>query len=171
MRIYLEFDIRRIDCGSCQGVKQEKLDWLADNPFYTKRFAFYIGRRCRSSSIQDVAKEHFLDWRTVKTLEMQYMREQIKRAGQPRPKVIGIDEISIRKGQTYRIVVSDLDRRRAIWFGGKDRSEESMDGFFAFLGERSSKRVRLAVMGGSHSGNRPTRRRPRPQFYSISSTS
>jgi len=118
MRIYLEFDIRRIDCGSCQGVKQEKLDWLADNPFYTKRFAFYIGRRCRSSSIQDVAKEHFLDWRTVKTLEMQYMREQIKRAGQPRPKVIGIDEISIRKGQTYRIVVTDLDRRRAIWFGG-----------------------------------------------------
>ena len=127
-------------------MKQEKLDWLADNPFYTKRFAFYIGRRCRTSSIQDVAKEHLLDWRTVKTLEMQYMREQIKRAGQPRPKVIGIDEISIRNGQTYRIVVSDLDRRRAIWFGGKDRSEESMDMFFAFLGERSSKRVRLAVM-------------------------
>jgi len=146
MRIYLEFDIRRIDCRSCQGVKQEKLDWLADNPFYTKRFAFYIGRRCRSSTIQDVAKEHLLDWRTVKTLEMQYMREQIKRAGHPRPKVIGVDEISIRKGQTYRIVVSDLERRRAIWFGGKDRSEESMDAFFAFLGERRSKQVRLAVM-------------------------
>ena len=146
MRIYLELAIRRIDCGSCQGVKQEKLDWLADNPFYTKRFAFYIGRRCRTSSIQDVAKEHRLDWRTVKTLEMQYMREQIRRAGDPGPRCIGIDEISIRKGQTYRIVVSDLDRRRAIWFGGKDRSEESMDMFFAFLGERSSKRVCLAVM-------------------------
>src|SRR5271168_4150210 len=138
--------IRRIDCRSCQGVKQEKLDWLADNPFYTKRFAFYIGRRCRSSSIQDVAKEHLLDWRAVKTLEMQYMREQIKRAGQPSPGVIGIDDISTRKGHIYRIVVSDLERRRAIWFGGKDRSEESMDMFFAFLGERRSKRIRLAVM-------------------------
>src|SRR5271168_344457 len=146
MRIYLELEIRRIDCRSCQGVKQEKLDWLADNPFYTKRFAFYIGRRCRSSSIQDVAKEHLLDWRAVKTLEMQYMREQIKRAGQPRPGVIGIDELSIRKGHIYSIVVSDLERRRAIWFGGKDRSEESMDMFFAFLGERRSKRIRLAVM-------------------------
>ena len=125
-RVYLEFEVRRVLCPSCGKVKRERLEFLANNPFYTKRFAFYIGRRCRSSSIQDVAKEHFLDWRTVKTLEMQYMREQIKRAGQPRPKVIGIDEISIRKGQTYRIVVSDLDRRRAIWFGGKDRSEESM---------------------------------------------
>jgi hypothetical protein len=24
-------------------VKQETLNWLADNPFYTKRFAFYVG--------------------------------------------------------------------------------------------------------------------------------
>ena len=127
-------------------MKQERLEWLADNPFYTKRFAFHIGRRCRHSTIRDVAREHLLDWKTVKALEMQYMREQIKRAGQPRPKVIGVDEISIRKGQTYRIVVSDLDRRRAIWFGGKDRSEESMDAFFAFLGERRCKRLRLAVM-------------------------
>jgi len=127
-------------------VKQERLEWLADHPFYTKRFAFLIGRRCRTTSISDVAKEHLLDWKTVKELEMQYMREQIKRAGKPRPKVIGVDEISIRRGHTYRIVVSDLERRRPIWFGGKDRSEESMDEFFAFLGKKRSKKVRLAVM-------------------------
>jgi hypothetical protein len=24
-------------------VKQEKLEWLADNPFYSKRFAFFDG--------------------------------------------------------------------------------------------------------------------------------
>ena len=120
-------------------MKQEKLDWLADNASYTKRFAFYIGRRCRSSSIQDVAKEQLLDWESVKTLEMQYMREQIKRAGQPRPGVVGIDEVSIWKDQTYRIVVSDLERRRAIWFGGKDRSQESMDAFFAFCEKDEAK--------------------------------
>jgi len=127
-------------------VKQEKLEWLADNPHYTKRFAHHIGRRCRTASIRDVAKEHLLDWKTVKELEMQYMREQIQRAGKARPKVIGVDEISVRRGHTYRIVVSDLERRRPIWFGGKDRSEESMDEFFAFLGKNRSKKVRLAVM-------------------------
>jgi transposase len=42
------------------------------------------------------------------------------------PEVIGIDEVSIRKGHTYRIVVSDLIRRRPIWFGVTDRSEERM---------------------------------------------
>jgi transposase len=127
-------------------VKQEKLDWLADYPFYTKRFAFYVGRRCRDSSIRDVAKELHLDWKTVKALEKQYMQEQLRRVGTPGPKVIGIDEVSLRKGHTYRIVVSDLERMRPIWFGGQDRSEESLNLFFEWLGPKKSQGIRLAVM-------------------------
>ncbi len=146
MRIYLEVEIRRVDCKSCGKVKQEQLDWLADNPFFTKRFAFFVGRRCRAMTIKDVAEETRLDWKTIKELDQQYMREQLRRAGKPAPKVVGIDEISIRKGHTYRIVVSDLERRRPIWFGGKDRSEESMDEFYEWLGPTKSKRIRLAVM-------------------------
>jgi transposase len=127
-------------------VKQERLDWLADHPFYTTRFAVFVGRRCRVATIKDVAQETHLDWKTVKALETQYMREQLRRAGTPAPAVIGVDEISIRKGHTYRIVVSDLPRRRPIWFGGKDRSEASMDEFFQWLGPKKSRKIRLAVM-------------------------
>jgi transposase len=64
----------------------------------------------------------------------------------PGPKAIGIDEISIRKGHTYRIVVSDLIRMRPIWFGGEDRSEVSMARFYDWLGKKKSARIRLAVM-------------------------
>jgi len=139
-------EIRRVFCRRCGKVRQEKLNWLADNPFYTKRFAFFVGRRCRAMTIRDVAKETRLDWHTIKELECQYMREQLRRTGTPAPKVIGIDEISIRKGHTYRIVVSDLERRRPIWFGGTDRSEESMDLFYQSLGPKKAKKIRLAVM-------------------------
>lgn len=127
-------------------MKQERFDFLADNPFYTKRFGFYVGRRCRTSTIKDVATELRLDWKTVKELEKQYLREQLRRAGKPRPKVIGVDEISLRKGHTYRIVVSDLERRQPIWFGGIDRSEASMNLFYKWLGPKKTKRIRLAVM-------------------------
>ena len=113
-RIYLEIEVRRVWCRSCGRVKQEELPWLAANPFYTQRFAFFVGRRCRTATIQDVARELHLDWKTVKELDKQYMREQLCRAGTPAPQVLGIDEIAIRKGHTYRIVVSDLVRRRAI---------------------------------------------------------
>jgi transposase len=96
-------------------VKREALDFLSDSPFYTQRFAYYVGRRCRTATISDVAKELRLDWDSVKALDMQYMKAQLAKAGTPGPSRIGIDEISIKKGHTYRIVVSDLDRRRPIW--------------------------------------------------------
>jgi transposase len=145
-RIHLEVEVRRVACRGCGAVKRERLEWLADNPFYTKRFAFFVGRRCRVSTIKDVAAELHLDWDSVKTLEKQYMRAQLRRVGTPAPRAIGIDEISIRKRHTYRIVVSDLDRMRPSWFGGKDRSEASMDEFFAWLGPKKCRRIQLAVM-------------------------
>ena len=73
-------------------MKSERLDFLADNPFYTRRFAYYVGRRCRQATIKDVAEEFRLHWETIKTLEMQYMRAQLARVGRPGPKAIGIDE-------------------------------------------------------------------------------
>jgi transposase len=145
-RIYLEVEVRRVQCKRCDKVKQEKLTWLAGNPFYTKRFSYYVGRKCRSMTITDVAKELKLDWHTVKTLEKEYMQEQLRRNPVAAPRVIGIDEISLRKGHIYRIVVSDLERGRPIWFGGEDRSEKSMDMFYEWIGPKKAKKVELAVM-------------------------
>src|SRR5437763_13506627 len=74
------------------------------------------------------------------------MQERRRRAATPAARVIGIDEIAIAKGHQYRIVVSDLERGRPIWFGGKDRSEASLDEFFAWLGPEKCGKIRLAVM-------------------------
>jgi len=145
-RVYLSFSVRRVLCWRCGGVKTERLPWIADNPFYTKRFAFFVGRRCRDSSVKAVAEELHLDWQTVKALDQQYMAEQLRRAPPPAPKVIGIDEISIGPGHSYRIVVSDLLRSRPIWFGGKDRSEASLDEFYHWLGPEKAGKIRLVVM-------------------------
>ena len=87
------------------------------------------------------------DWETVKELDKQYMRAQLVRMPVRAPQVIGIDEISIRKGHDYRIVVSDLDPtpRDLVWRPGPP--EASMNQFFDWLGpERRSKRIRLVVM-------------------------
>jgi transposase len=80
-RIFLELEVRRVECHRCGKVKRERLDFLADNPFYTKRFAYYVGRRCRGETIKDVAEELALDWHTVKAPDMQYMEAQLKRMG------------------------------------------------------------------------------------------
>jgi transposase len=91
-RIFLELEVRRVKCRKCSKVVQEELEWIADNPFSTKRFAFHVGRQCRNATIKEVAKEHKPHWHTVKELEKQYMRRQLEVAGPPMPRAIGIDE-------------------------------------------------------------------------------
>jgi len=145
-RIWLDLEVRRVDCRSCHAVKRERLELLVERSRHTRRFARYVGRRCISSTIKDVAEELMLDWKTVKELDKEYLREQLERASKPNPKVIGIDEVSVHKGHDYRIVVSDLEKQRPIWFGGKDRKEASLDEFYAFLGEKKAKKIRLALM-------------------------
>jgi len=137
--------MRRVKCQAC-GVKNERLGFLADNTRYTLRFAMKIGELCRAMTISDVASLMNLDWHAVKDLDKLYMREQLRRAGHPAPRVIGIDEISIRKGHTYRIIVSDLEARRPIWLGGEGRKESDMAMFYSFLGQQQSQKIDIAVM-------------------------
>lgn len=143
--VTLAVPLRRLSCSRC-GVRTEHLDWLAEQPGYTARFARQIGRRCHASTLTDVAEEYRLDWHAVKELDKLYMAEQLTAAGSVAPRVIGIDEIAIAAGHRYRIVVSDLELRRPIWFGGTDRSEASLDLFYQWLGPEKSGKIRLAVM-------------------------
>jgi transposase len=127
-------------------VKRERLDWLAANPRYTRRFLLAVGSRCRTATVKDVAQEMNLHWETAKDIDKLYMQEQLDRAGPPNPTAIGIDEIAIGPGHTYRIIVSDLQRKRAIWFGGTDRKEASMDLFYASIPLENQAAIRLVVM-------------------------
>nr|WP_261677224.1 transposase [Xanthomonas citri] len=124
----------------------ERLDWLAKNPRYTERFALHVGNLCRSMTHKAVAELERLHDCTVKDLSKLYMAEQVRRAGTPAPRAIGIDEIAVHKGHDYRVVVSDLERGRPIWFGGSGRTEADIDQFFAELGPQRSVGIEVAVM-------------------------
>jgi transposase len=56
MRVYLQIEVRRVDCRSCRAVKGERLDFLSENPYYTERFAFYV-RRVRRHRTRQALRE------------------------------------------------------------------------------------------------------------------
>ena len=85
-----------------------------------------------------------LDWHTVKELDKMYMSEQLRLAGHPTPKVIGIDEISIGRGISTGSW-SATCTERAIWFGGDGRTERHGPVLCIFRHEKRQK-IRLAVM-------------------------
>jgi len=144
-RIQLEFERVRVSCPRC-GVRMESLDWLAHNPRYTARYALHVGALCRKMTVKDVAQSERLHHTTVKDLDKLYMAEQLRRNPMPATHAIGVDEIAIRKGHEYRVVVSDLVRQRPIWFGGMGRKQEDLEQFFAAYGTRRCAGIRVAVM-------------------------
>ena len=129
-------------------MKQETLAWLADSGRFTQRFEQIVGRQCRSMTVKEVAEFHRLGWDQVRRMDIGYMRELwSKHLPQKHLRAIGIDEVSIRRGQSYAIVVADLDQRRPIWMSEElGRSEEDMDRFFDEMGPQRSRCLRLAVV-------------------------
>lgn len=129
-------------------VKQETLAWLAESGRFTKRFERTVGKLCRLMTVKEVAKLHRLSWDQVRRMDVAYMRELVaKHPPSIALRAIGIDEISIRKGHTYAIVVADLDQKRPIWMSQvPGRAEEDMDRFFLEMGSKRCKHIELAAM-------------------------
>lgn len=145
--VYLAFEVRRVNCRRCQAVKTERISWLALSNRATKRFEEAVGRMARQMPLTEVARHHRISWDQAWRMELEYMRALVqKRPPAKKIRVIGVDEISIRKGHTYRVVVADLDEQRPIWIGGTGRTQEDMDLFFADMGFERSTDIELAVM-------------------------
>ena len=127
-------------------MRMEYLDWLARNPRYTARYALHVGALCRKMTVKDVARAERLHHSTVKDLDKVYTAEQLRRHPLPSTPAIGVDEIAIRKGHDYRVVVSDLIQGRPIWFGGSGRKQENLAQFFAAYGDKRCAGIEVAVM-------------------------
>jgi hypothetical protein len=100
--------------------------------------------------VKAVSEETGLLWDTVKDLDKLYMNKQLAANPVQAPKRLGIDEISIGKGHSYRIIVHDLDRKRPIWVGDdRGRSREAIDAYFQSLSDLERVGIELGVMDTS----------------------
>ena len=57
-RIFLELEVRRLDCRNCGKVKRERLDFLADNPLYTSLATAQHGRDVPKSPADERQREN-----------------------------------------------------------------------------------------------------------------
>jgi transposase len=96
-RTYLSIFYRIIVCPRC-GYTVEESSLLQPYGRVTKRLAAHIVDLCRYMTITDVAGYLGLDWRTVKKVHKQHLRESMSSKSPPDPRILIVDEIAIRKG-------------------------------------------------------------------------
>lgn len=114
-KVYLVFHIRRFRCSECHKVFTESLDSIAFNQRYTRRFERMVYRECLGQTFQDVAKKLRMNWHTVERIFYEKACEQFQYNAKQFPQILGVDEISNKKGhKQYLLVISDLQRKCVI---------------------------------------------------------
>jgi transposase len=124
----------------------EDFPWAEPWARVTTALSHAVAMLARELSWQGTAREYGLNWKSVATIvkrAVQYGRKHRKRLP---VQVMGIDEVSRRKGQVYLTVVYDLERRVLLWVGD-DRTEEAVRPFFTKeMGKRRCQTLQVVCM-------------------------
>lgn len=65
---YLRIRGRRFECDGCQSAFTERLEWIAFDSSYTRRFEEYVFTLCRKNTVQDVSQMLELGYEAVEGL-------------------------------------------------------------------------------------------------------
>jgi transposase len=139
---YLEAWAPRVSCRR-HGVVVAAVPWARHDSSFTRPFEDQVTWLAVHTDKTAVSQLMRIAWRTVGWILERVTTEQLIGrdlvAGLER---IGIDEISIRKGQRYLTVVVDHDSGRLVWAApGRDR--KTVERFLDLLGEERCRQLRL----------------------------
>lgn len=123
----------RVQCPRC-GLKVEKVPWAKKWARVTKALTHAVALLAKKLSFKEVAEYFRLDWKVVATIVKRVVEEGLKERKLKPLHILGIDEVSRKKGHQYLTLVYDLERNRLLWVG-QDRKQETLDSFFAWLGK------------------------------------
>ena len=141
--VLLLYAMRRVNCQNC-GVKVEKVPWAHGKHHLTTSFSRFLAVWARRLPWSEVASVFGTTWSRVYeavSWVVTWGREHQDLSGIT---AIGVDEVSYKKGQNYLTVVYQLNEgcRRLLWIG-KDRTEETLRGFFSWFGDTRSAAIQF----------------------------
>ena len=129
----------RVWCQRC-GLRVEHVPWAGPWQRVTHALARAVAELARVLDWTSVAVHFRLNWKTVAAVVEGAVLWGLDHRRWHPLHLLGIDEVSRRKGQQYLTIVYDLARGRVVWVG-RDRTTATMDRFFAWLGPRRARSI------------------------------
>lgn len=127
----------RVFCPRC-GLRVEKVPWARRWERVTQALAQALALLAKKLSFKEVAQYFGLDWKGVATVVKRRVEEGLKWRKLKTLHILGIDEVSRKRGHRYLTLVYDLERGKLLWVG-LDRNQETLDEFFRWLGKRRAR--------------------------------
>ena len=147
MRTLVHFPQRRFDCEVCGKPFTENLEWIDPKRRRTKAFEEYIYQRVKNKTPRKrVALQEGLSESTVLDIFKKQAKQATRQPDCHKVRILGVDEISLRKGhKQYPLVLSDLERRRVIAVL-PNRLKETFEKWLDGLTEEERRAIKVVSM-------------------------
>ena len=141
---FLHFLARRFKCQECGQVFTEELPFAEPHRRQSIAFEEQVYESCLSGTRKKVAEKECLSHSVVKEIFYRWAKAKIKRTDMIRTRILGIDEISLKKRhKQFVLIISDIERR-CVLAVLPERTKESLETWIDNLSAAQRKAIRYA---------------------------
>jgi len=141
-KTFLHFLSRRFKCKYCDKPFKEQLPFIGEHRRQTTALELHIYESCLSSSRKKVAKQIGLNQSTVRDIFNRFAKTKSDHKRVLQTRVLGIDEISLKKRhKQFALVISDIERK-CILAVLSDRKKETLIEWLSDLTDQQRKAIR-----------------------------
>lgn len=142
--LVIAYTPRRVVCPDC-GVRVEQVPWAERWARVTRSLARVVAELARHTDLSTVSHHYGLNWKSVASIIGRVVQWGLAKRRRRPLHILGLDEVSRKKGHKYLTVVYDLERGHVAWIG-KDRTRETVHRFFDWLGKRRARSIEAVTM-------------------------
>lgn len=141
--VYFVYAMRRVNCPTC-GVRVEQVPWCDGKNQLTTTYRWFLAGWAKRLSWKEVAETFGTTWQNVFRSVKHAVWWGLAHRELKDLEAIGVDEIQWQRGHHYLTLVYQIDdgRKRLLWIA-RERTEESLRGFFEILSDQVRNGIRF----------------------------
>lgn len=143
-KVFLQIHLHRLQCRSCGSLKLEPLLISDPKRRWTRALGRYVLGLLSCMTIEDVSRHLGMSWGTIREIHVQALGTRLKRRRLRHMRVIGVDEVAVRKGHNYLTVVVDLETGEVVWVA-EGRKTGALEPFLRKL-KRAGAKIEAVAM-------------------------
>jgi len=138
--VFIVYRPTRVHCENCSGIKVEKMPWSRGKSNLGLPLIMVLSIFARLLPWEEVARQYKVSWGTVRSAVQNAVEYGLLHRDLSKVRLIGIDEISRKKGHLYHTNVYDLEAKTLLW-SGEGRKSDTLVKFFDEMGEDFAKNL------------------------------
>ena len=143
-RVFIEATLYRLECPR-HGVVTEAVQWAEHESRFTRDFEDVVAWLAREMNKTAVSRLVHIAWQTVGSIIARVVGRTLDDKRFDELYVIGLDEVSYRKGHKYLSIVADHDTGDPVWIAD-GRSQATVQQFFDKLGPERTAQLQAVSM-------------------------